>query len=131
MCNCKNPNINHTILIKFTETLKKARKKAEDANYVTSCDEDKGRGKRIVNSKIDDEQLDFSSNSLDKDDNILFLLHYKSKFFLKSTNFFLVILILYQELNVKNIFIYTLLTSIFYRYIYVIISDFKQHVKNR
>jgi len=87
MCNCKNPNINHTILIKFTETLKKARKKAEDANYVTSCDEDKGRGKRIVNSKIDDKQLDFSSNSLDKDDNILFLLHYKSKFFLKSIFF--------------------------------------------
>lgn len=41
------------LYFKFTKTLEKARKKAENANYTTSCDETKERGKRIIYDKVD------------------------------------------------------------------------------
>ncbi|XP_071568442.1 uncharacterized protein [Temnothorax nylanderi] len=51
----------------YCETLEKARKKAEDSNYATSCDEIRGRGKRIVHEKHFHDTYDASDDNTDDD----------------------------------------------------------------
>ncbi|XP_071581153.1 uncharacterized protein [Temnothorax nylanderi] len=51
----------------YCETLEKARKKAEDSNYATSCDEIRGRGKRIVHEKQFHDTYDTSDDNTDDD----------------------------------------------------------------
>lgn len=51
----------------YCETLEKARKKAEDANYATSCDETRGRGKRVIYEKQFDDAYNTCDDSADDD----------------------------------------------------------------
>ncbi|XP_071581114.1 uncharacterized protein [Temnothorax nylanderi] len=54
----------------YCETLEKARKKAEDSNYATSCDEIRGRGKRIVHEKHFHDTYDASDDNTDDDSDL-------------------------------------------------------------
>ncbi|XP_011858065.1 PREDICTED: uncharacterized protein LOC105555651 [Vollenhovia emeryi] len=59
----------------YCETLEKARKKAEDANYVTSNDESTGRGKRIIHEKQFDDMYDTCDGNTDNDSDVPPQLH--------------------------------------------------------
>lgn len=51
----------------YCDTFEKARKKAENANYATSCDETRGRGKRVVHGKQFDDTYEICDDSANDD----------------------------------------------------------------